>query len=241
MITAVHDTWKERVLVMGSLDFPSQEGWETEAYAQYCDKLSAPRYPCFFGQTAEARAEMLYTFVPRSTPGELLRNVATFVDLIGKPAHQRASLAAFFEPDPTLTSHAEFVRRFWTALQYLHDHDPRSRHSPTPDDPLWEFSFADCEMFVVGTSPTYRKRSSRNLGPGMVLIFQPRHLFLDPATSQPIAQEVRHRIHKRMLAYDGMTVHPDIGFYGEPRNREWKQYALPDDNEPEAGVCPFHQ
>ena len=36
------------------------------------------------------------------------------------------------------------------------------------------------------------------------------------------------------------AVHPDIGFYGNIGNREWKQYALPDDNEPEAGTCPFH-
>ena len=37
-----------------------------------------------------------------------------------------------------------------------------------------------------------------------------------------------------------MAVHPDIGFYGNDTNREWKQYALPDDNEPEAGVRLFH-
>jgi uncharacterized protein len=37
-----------------------------------------------------------------------------------------------------------------------------------------------------------------------------------------------------------MPVHPDIGFYGDFINREWKQYALPDDNEPESGTCPFH-
>jgi FPC/CPF motif-containing protein YcgG len=43
-----------------------------------------------------------------------------------------------------------------------------------------------------------------------------------------------------MLAYDGMSVHPDIGFYGDIDNREWKQYALPDDNTSETGVCPFH-
>jgi len=56
---------------------------------------------------------------------------------------------------------------------------------------------------------------------------------------QPIAASVRQRVHKRMLAYDEMTVHPDIGFYGNADNREWKQYALPDDNEPEAAACPF--
>jgi hypothetical protein len=74
----------------------------------------------------------------------------------------------------------------------------------------------------------------------MALIFQPRSLFIDPMTSQPIAAPVRQRIHKRMLAYDGMPVHPDIGFYGDDINREWKQYALPDNNEPASGSCPFH-
>jgi len=28
-----------------------------------------------------------------------------------------------------------------------------------------------------------------------------------------------------------MAVHPDIGSYGNLGNREWKQYALPDDSE----------
>jgi FPC/CPF motif-containing protein YcgG len=74
----------------------------------------------------------------------------------------------------------------------------------------------------------------------MVLVFQPRFLFIDPATSQPVAAPVRQRIHKRMLVYDGMPLHPDIGFYGDFTNREWKQYALPDDNEPARGTCPFH-
>ena len=96
-----------------------------------------------------------------------------------------------------------------------------------PITSLWEFSFQRCEMFVVGASPTYCHRRSRNLGPGIVLIFQPRPLFIDPATSLPIAAPVRHRIHQRMLAYDGMPVHPDIGFYGNPINREWKTVRTP--------------
>lgn len=241
MIAVGQSTWTKRVLVNGSLNFKPGEGWETEAYTRYREKLSVTQYPCFFGQTAEARGEMLYTFVPQNNPGELLQNVASFVKLIGEPPHERASLAAFFEPDSRLVSHEEFLRRFWTALQHLHDHDPSPDRGRNPDDPLWEFSFAGCEMFVVGTSPTYQRRRSRNLGLGMGLIFQPRHLFLDPATGQPITPEVRRRIHNRMLTYDQMPVHPDIGFYGHPRNREWKQYALPDDNEAETGCCPFRR
>jgi FPC/CPF motif-containing protein YcgG len=125
-------------------------------------------------------------------------------------------------------------------LQFLHEHDPDPAIDRTPDHPLWEFSFERSEMFVVGASPTYRRRSSRNLGPGIVFVFQPRSLFIDPTTSQPIAATIRQRIHQRMQIYDGMPVHPDIGFYGDAANREWKQYALPDDNQPASGTCPFH-
>jgi FPC/CPF motif-containing protein YcgG len=121
MITAVSQNWIGRVLDQRRLGIPVKESWKLEAYEQNRARLQAPEYPCFFGQSGEAR----------------------------------------------------------------------------------------------------------------------RALFIDPATSQPIAASVRQRIHKRMLAYDGMTVHPDIGFYGNAGNREWKQYALPDDNEPEAGACPF--
>jgi FPC/CPF motif-containing protein YcgG len=170
----------------------------------------------------------------------LTTNMRQFVSLIGTPEYERSSLVAFFEPDRAISDHSSFVTHFWQVLQLLHERDSYPAMDRPPDDPLWEFSFERCEMFVVGASPTYRLRRSRNLGSGMVLIFQPRSLFTDPATSKPIAVEIRRRIHSRMLAYDGMAVHPDIGFYGKPINREWKQYALPDDNEPETGTCPFH-
>ena len=239
MITAVSQNWTARVLDQCRLGIPLKEGWKLEAYEQYKARLHAPEYPCFFGQTGEARGEMIYTFIAEGGLHEFVRNMRQFVTLIGAPPHERSSLVAFFEPDPSVTDHLSFVARFWQILQFLHDHDRGPVTDKTPDHPLWEFAFGACEMFVVGASPTYQHRRSRNLGPGMVLVFQPRSLFIDPATSQPIAAPVRQRIHKRMMAYDGMTVHPDIGFYGNISNREWKQYALPDDNEPEAGVCPF--
>jgi FPC/CPF motif-containing protein YcgG len=231
--------WTSRVLSQGMLGISSKEGWKLQAYEQYRAKVSAPDYPCFFGQSGEARGEMLYTFIPQNSLSEMLTGMQQFTSLINSPEYMRCSLVAFFQPDPSIITHASFVNRFWQVLQYLHDHDPNPAAERTPAHPLWEFSFQRSEMFVVGTSPTYRLRRSRNLGPGIGLIFQPRSLFIDPTTLQPIAAHVRKSIHKRMLAYDGMPVHPDIGFYGDLSNREWKQYALPDDNEPETGGCPF--
>jgi FPC/CPF motif-containing protein YcgG len=240
MISTEVSVWTHRILDKGILGISPKEDWRHKAYEQYKAKLSASHYPCFFGQTAELRGEMFYTFVTQGALHEMATSMRQFVHLIGTSKYARCSLVAFFEPDRNLTSHSEFVNRFWQTLQFLHDHDSRQAAERGPDDPLWEFSYEGCEMFAVGTSPTYRLRRSRNLGPGMAIIFQPRTLFIDPATSQPISAEVRHRIHKRMIDYDGMSVHPDIGFYGHATNREWKQYALPDDNSPETGHCPFH-
>jgi FPC/CPF motif-containing protein YcgG len=240
MISTEVSPWTTRILENGTLGIAPKEDWKLRAYESYKTKLQAANFPCFFGQTGEIRGEMIYTFISQRFPLQFVKDVQEFVTLLDTAEHERCSLVAFFEPDPRITTHAAFVDRFWKLLQMLHEHDRHPALERTPDDPLWEFSFEGCEMFVVGSSPTYERRLSRNLGPGIVLIFQPRRLFIDPATSQPIAAEVRHRIHGRMLAYDGMSVHPDIGFYGQPTNREWKQYALPDDNSPETGSCPFH-
>ena len=241
--TAVSDTkvseWTSRVLDQEMLGASPKEDWKLKAYEQYKAKLNASNYPCFFGQTAELRGEMIYAFIPQGALIDMVTSMRQFVHLLAAPEYARCSLVAFFEPDESLISHSIFVDRFWQILQFLHQHDSQPAIDRSPDDPLWEFSFEGCEMFAVGTSPTYTQRRSRNLGPGIVIIFQPRILFIDPSTSAPIAAEVRHRIHKRMLAYDEMPVHPDIGFYGQLTNREWKQYALPDDNSPEAGHCPF--
>ncbi|ADV84357.1 YqcI/YcgG family protein [Terriglobus saanensis] len=240
MIRVAPQNWMDRVLDQGKLGITPKETWKHIAYEEYRAKLRAPEYPCFFGQGGELRGEMIYTFIPNKKLQDLVTSMRRFVDLVQTPEHERSSLVAFFEPDPSISDHAAFVTRFWQTLQFLHEHDPDPSTERTPEDPLWEFSFEHCEMFVVGASPTYRIRRSRNLGPGLVFVFQPRFLFIDPMTSRPIAAEVRRRIHARMLAYDGMPVHPNIGFYGEPANREWKQYALPDDNGPEIGICPFH-
>jgi uncharacterized protein len=231
--------WTSRVLDRGVLGAPPRESWKLKAYEQYRSKLCASDYPCFFGQTGELRGEMIYTFVPHGPLRDLAISMQQFVRLLRTPAHSRTSLVAFFEPEQGLTTHSQFVDRFWQILQSLHESDAHPATVRRPDHPLWEFSFEGSEMFAVGASPTYRQRRSRNLGPGIVIIFQPRILFIDSSSGAPIAREVRQRIHSRMLAYDHMPVHPDIGFYGEPANREWKQYVLPDDNSPESGLCPF--
>jgi uncharacterized protein len=87
--------------------------------------------------------------------------------------------------------------------------------------------------------PTFKVRHSRNLGPGMVLLFQPRSVFVDTITNKVIGREARNQVRKRLETWDEVSAHPDLGFYGDPGNLEWKQYFLTDENVAAEDRCPF--
>jgi uncharacterized protein len=164
-----------------------------------------------------------------------------FAELASLPQYRRNNIAVFFEPDPEPLSHDEYHAWFWRILQHLHDvdPDPQADEQPDPSDESWEFSFAGVQTFVVCACPSFRARHSRNLGPGMVLLFQPREVFVDTITNKVIGREARNQVRKRLEAWDEIPAHPDLGFFGDPGNLEWKQYFLDDVNEPAADRCPF--
>ena len=237
----VRTDWTDRILRGDGFDGGRHPSWLEACHAAFRHEVLNPAYPCFFGTVAERKGEMFYGYAETGALGELPETVAHFVRLGSQAAYRRNNLALFFKPEPQPPTHQAFQACFWSVLQYLHDHDPlpESAHHCDPESPDFEFTFADCQMFVVGASPSYRKRRSRCLGPGMVLLFQPRAVFIDIATSQPISASVRGQIRQRMAAWDQMEAHPDLGFFGEAGNLEWKQYCLPDDNTPAMGACPF--
>jgi hypothetical protein len=167
--------------------------------------------------------------------------MATFARLADQPEYRRHNIAIFFEPDPQPLSHQAYHDHFCGALQHLHDSDPHPEadFQPDPDEGAWEFSFGGVQMFVVCACPSFRKRHSRNLGPGMVLLFQPRAVFVDTITNKVIGREARNQVRARLHEWDAVEPHPDLGFYGDPGNLEWKQYFLTDENDPAQGKCPF--
>ena len=79
MSTAGDIDWQRRVVERGILGMQSEDSWRSDAYREYREKLRIPDYPCFFGQAAEARGEMLYTFVSHGNLMDLVRNVQGFV------------------------------------------------------------------------------------------------------------------------------------------------------------------
>ncbi|MFM0176659.1 YqcI/YcgG family protein [Paraburkholderia sediminicola] len=232
--------WRTRVLGDKS-HLGLYGGRQEKSYVVYRYRLMDEDYPCFFGQAGERKEEVFYAFVDHGDDVSLAEIMRDFTTFVSNASYAKYSLIVFLEPDPGLLVHQDFVDRFWGLLGTLTALDQKDSVHGDPNAVSWEFSFEGCEMFVVGASPTYQNRRSRNLGPGIVLLFQPRQLFVEPTTGKPISASARREVHKRMLTYNRMPVHPDIGFYGDEANREWKQYVLPDDNTPVSSTCLYLQ
>lgn len=236
--------WKSRIiagrLIGAEIDLPH---WLDASYETLREQVMHPAYPCFFGTTAERRGEMFYSFVSGKEKDirDLPATMQTFAELASLPQYRKNNIAVFFEPDTVPLSHDEYHELFWKTLQHLHnvDPDPAADQQPEPSHEEWEFSFAGVEMFVVCACPSFKLRHSRNLGAGMVLLFQPRSVFVDTITNKVIGREARNQVRKRLETWDETPAHPDLGFYGDAGNLEWKQYFLDDHNVAAQDACPF--
>ncbi|MFM0609410.1 amino acid adenylation domain-containing protein [Paraburkholderia sediminicola] len=237
--------WRSRIILgrrVGASTFDrALPDWLPVSYERLRDDVMDPGYPCFFGTQAEKRGEMFYSWIDGKDISSLPDTMATFAELATLPEYEKNNIAIFFEPDAEPLSHDAYHDAFWHTLQYLHDHDPDPKvgQQLDPSHPDWEFSFAGLETFVVCACPSFGARHSRNLGPGMVLLFQPRAVFVDKVTNRAISTQARSEVRRRLNIWDEVPPHADLGYFGDTDNREWKQYFLPDNDTPNFGACPF--
>jgi FPC/CPF motif-containing protein YcgG len=72
----------------------------------------------------------------------------------------------------------------------------------------------------------------------MMLTFQPRWVFQNILGSQRAAELAFAKVRSRLAAYDLLPPAPALGRYGDPANREFRQYFL--DESDGLAQCPFH-
>jgi len=71
-----------------------------------------------------------------------------------------------------------------------------------------------------------------------MVTFQPRWVFEDLLGTKTIAQKSIKAVRVRLESYDMISAALCLGLYGDPNNREWRQYFLADTNADT--ICPFN-
>lgn len=217
--------------------------WFAESLLEFRRDVGNTDYPCYFGYRALRDGELFATWVGRGESGaNLAADLQEFLDATRPFPNRRMVLAAFFAPEPPGHSHEWYGDRFWAVLSELGGLDNRPRpagYPESPQDPKWEFTFGGEAMFVFAASPTHVDRRSRRLGPGLVMLFQPRNVFHRIEGGTPGGTVARRRIRAKLTDWDAAPAHPAMGDYGDAANFEWKQYYIADHERPMRARCPL--
>ncbi|MEV6395082.1 YqcI/YcgG family protein [Streptomyces sp. NPDC051907] len=205
-------------------------------------------FPCTFAVAGVKKDTLRYGFVEDlddERSWESLGDVLTEYLKTYRELGRETSLVVFFRPESEVRTLQEYRERFWAVLRYLHERDTSPWPAEVPrdtDDPWWEFSFGGTPIFVVCNTPAHELRRSRH-SPGFFITFQPRWVFEGLEADTPPGAAARRTIRKRLARYDAVEPARALGSYGDPDNREWQQYFLPDEPTRESAEeqrkCPF--
>ncbi|WP_416150406.1 YqcI/YcgG family protein [Salipaludibacillus sp. HK11] len=217
--------------------------WFNREYETFKNIVTRKDFPCYFGQKAENRGELRYSYISHKDWSTLPGTLSSFLSLFNAPKLTRHGLFVFVEPEKEEKSIDYYRDYFWDILQYIHQQDRTSWPSDQPKDPdhyLWDFHFQEEPIFVFGNAPAYKQRKTRDLGNSLVLGFQPRRIFKGLEGTEPGGAMSREKVRERVEVWDNLPKHPDISHYGDSTHNEWKQFFIGDDAEPIKGKCPFH-
>lgn len=225
--------------VRAAFEAPSWQGVVFSEFESTLTSKSRP-FPCVFGVTGLKSDQLRYAFLDPLEPETLAPVLEEYLGE-ARSLGRMTSLVVFARPGP-VQSIESYRQKFWTILDDLEriDEAPRAEGvSRRLEDPSWEFCFAGEPIFVVCNSPAHVLRQSRR-STSFMITFQPRWVFEGITDSDdPAVQKALKTVRDRLKAFDAIEPSPTLGAYGDPENREYRQYFIDDSNQ--TPVCPFHQ
>ncbi|RBI62380.1 hypothetical protein DMJ13_10945 [halophilic archaeon] len=228
-----------------AIDTGELTAWKKKRYLEFRKTMRDTRYPCHFAVHAERNDSARYLFAGDARDRDALLKVREglrqYLERYRSIA-KRTTLVIFFKPTTEDQTEQEYRKQFWGVLEFLNAWDPEPWPSDIPEDPNdpeWEFCFSGEPIFIVGRAPFYTDRKSRYTPYGLEMTIQPRGTLDDISGDTMEGQQARSVIRDRLKDYDDIDSHPDIGDYGDPNTREWKQYLLPTSNEEGLNEFPF--
>ena len=222
--------------------------WQQEAYRSFASIIADNEntYPCVPGRQGFLTNNFRFSFISDPREERSAKELATALTEYGEISRKTgkyASLAVFVEtPKDILESYdvEDYRELYWTILNNVTSFDQKEWPEDIPTDPSyhkWEFCFNGEPYFSFCATPAHEVRRSRYF-PCLLLAFQPRWVLNDINDSTAFGRKMKKLIRKRLVAYDGIPGHPDLKWYGQEDNHEWKQYFLSDDDS-SPSKCPF--
>lgn len=194
-------------------------------------------FPCIFGVAGLQSNQLRFAFSDRMDPADVAKALLEFLPN-ARSFGRNTSLVLFSRPGPVESIEA-YEARFWAILQALHALDPAPWPETIPealDHADWEFCFGGEPIFVVCNTPAHTLRQSRRASSFMIT-FQPRWVFEPIMGTEEAAKRNIAAVRQRLTPYDIVAQNPHLGRYGDPQNREFKQYFLHEHNG--ELTCPF--
>ncbi|GEC84223.1 MULTISPECIES: YqcI/YcgG family protein [Lysinibacillus] len=222
--------------------------WQQIAFQDFASMVAddANAFPCIPARTGFISNQLRYSFVGDPRELQSAKDLANCLRAYGdcaRSAGKYTSHAIFFEtPKDMLENYdvEDYRALFWTMLNHVTAFDEKEwpREIPVnPSNHTWEFCFNGEPYFVFCATPAHQLRKSRQFST-LLMAFQPRWVFEDINDTTVLGQKLKKLIRKRIEQYDAIPEHPDLKWYGQKDNFEWKQYFLSDDEHSPA-QCPF--
>ncbi|MET3695902.1 hypothetical protein SAMN05877753_102568 [Bacillus oleivorans] len=226
-----------------------KENWKKNAFLSFHDKMTDKerKFPCIPAFQGYVLDHLCYGFIRDPRVDGAVKETASFLKEYGqcsKELGEYTALILFYETPFDLKesiSIETFEQIFWKLLNDVSTLDTKEwprNVSADPDHFSWEYCFEGEPYFIYCATPAHKHRYSRYF-PYFMLAITPRwvlnHFFNTNKTSEKITEAIRARLNK----YDAVPPHPDLKWYGQKDNHEWKQYFLRDD-ETTLSSCPFH-
>ena len=247
MFTGYGNCYRLDALELATDHVRNTQHWTYKTIQHFRGILASPDFPCLFGRKAVA-SETCHILFARAEQlaDDIAQGLADYVRTIAPvPLKQRigSPLVVFLETPGDYTL-AEQQALAWKVLRGVHARDPHPwpQAIPTdPDDNGWSFCYAGMPLFINMNVPGHRQMKSRNLGPHITFVINPRENFDEVANaSTESGKRIRARIRERVAHYNDGVMPDTLGAFGDADNYEWKQYQLQEAGSLNPSRCPFH-
>jgi len=216
--------------------------WFTIAITEISERVSNSEFPCPFGRKSWEASSAKILFCEKYE--HLLSGLEEYTNFVKKTDVKNRIYAPLISViSKRLIKGDGQHATAWNMLNWAHMRDPEAWPDDVPIDSEaseWSFCFNGIQLFINFSSSDHKYMKSRNLGPFLCLVINPRQNFdLVASADTKSGQLIRKKIRSRVAAYNGGLVPEELGQYGEAENREWKQYQLHEEGLPRPSRCPL--